>query len=145
MVKNLPAKHGFHPWSRKIPHAMKPLSLCATPTEPMCHNKRSRCNEKPVYTTREQSALAATRQYLHSTEDPAQPMIINLKKKKETLAMLFPPCIMKTLENWEKFKVFSQGWEVGDGQTPGVGDGQGGLVCCSPRGRKESDMTEPLN
>ena len=24
----------------------------------------------------------------------------------------------------------------------GVGDGQGGLVCCCPRGRKESDMTE---
>ena len=24
----------------------------------------------------------------------------------------------------------------------GVGDGQGGLVCCSPWGRKESDMTE---
>ena len=23
--------------------------------------------------------------------------------------------------------------------------GQGGLVCCSPWGRKESDMTEPLN
>ena len=23
-----------------------------------------------------------------------------------------------------------------------VGDGQGGLACCSPRGRKESDMTE---
>ena len=30
-------------------------------------------------------------------------------------------------------------------QAPGVGDGQGGLVCCSPRGRKESDMTEQLN
>ena len=29
--------------------------------------------------------------------------------------------------------------------TPGVGDGQGGLVCCSPWGRKESDMTEQLN
>ena len=29
--------------------------------------------------------------------------------------------------------------------TPGVGDGQGGLVCCSPWGRKESDMTEWLN
>ena len=29
--------------------------------------------------------------------------------------------------------------------APGVGDGQGGLACCSPRGRKESDMTEPLN
>ena len=29
--------------------------------------------------------------------------------------------------------------------TPGVGDGQGGLVCCDSRGRKESDMTEWLN
>ena len=27
----------------------------------------------------------------------------------------------------------------------GVGDGQGGLVCCDSRGRKESDMTERLN
>ena len=27
-------------------------------------------------------------------------------------------------------------------QAPGVGDGQGGLVCCSPWGRKELDMTE---
>ena len=25
-----------------------------------------------------------------------------------------------------------------------VGDGQGSLVCCSPRGCKESDMTERL-
>ena len=32
-------------------------------------------------------------------------------------------------------------------QAPGVGDGQGegGLVCCSPWGHKESDMTEWLN
>ena len=29
--------------------------------------------------------------------------------------------------------------------TPGVGDGQGGLACCSPWGRKESDTTEQLN
>ena len=29
--------------------------------------------------------------------------------------------------------------------TPGVGDGQGGLVCCGSWGRKESDMTEWLN
>ena len=28
------------------------------------------------------------------------------------------------------------------GQTLGVGDGQGGLVCCSPWGHKESDTTE---
>ena len=27
----------------------------------------------------------------------------------------------------------------------GVGDGQGGLLCCGSRGRKESDMTERLN
>ena len=27
----------------------------------------------------------------------------------------------------------------------GVGDGQGNLVCCSPWGCIESDMTEPLN
>ena len=31
------------------------------------------------------------------------------------------------------------------GWTLGVGDGQGGLVCCSPWGLKESDMTEQLN
>ena len=30
-------------------------------------------------------------------------------------------------------------------QAPGVGDGQGSLVCCSPRGRKELDTTEWLN
>ena len=29
--------------------------------------------------------------------------------------------------------------------TLGVGDGQGGLVCCSPWSLKESDMTERLN
>ena len=29
--------------------------------------------------------------------------------------------------------------------TPGVGDGQGGLACCSPWDHKESDMTEQLN
>ena len=30
-------------------------------------------------------------------------------------------------------------------QAPGVGDGQGSLVCCSPWGHKDSDMTEQLN
>ena len=30
-------------------------------------------------------------------------------------------------------------------QAPGVGDGQGGLVCCSPCGCKELDTTEQLN
>ena len=30
-------------------------------------------------------------------------------------------------------------------QAPGVGDGQGSLVCYSPWGHKESDTTERLN
>ena len=29
--------------------------------------------------------------------------------------------------------------------TPGIGDEQGGLACCSPWGRKELDTTEQLN
>ena len=33
----------------------------------------------------------------------------------------------------------------GFGWTPGVGDGQGGLACCSPWDCKESDTTEWLN
>ena len=30
-------------------------------------------------------------------------------------------------------------------QALGLGDGQGGLICCSPQGHKESDTTEQLN
>ena len=30
-------------------------------------------------------------------------------------------------------------------KAPGVGGGQGSLVCCSPWGHKESDVTEQLN
>ena len=30
-------------------------------------------------------------------------------------------------------------------QAPGVGDGQGSLACCSPRGCKELDTIERLN
>ena len=30
-------------------------------------------------------------------------------------------------------------------QTPGDGDGQGGLACCGLWGRRDSDMTERLN
>ena len=31
------------------------------------------------------------------------------------------------------------------GQTSGDGEGQGGLMCCSPWGHKELDTTERLN
>ena len=30
-------------------------------------------------------------------------------------------------------------------KAPGIGDGQGSQVCCSPWGHKESDTTERLN
>ena len=33
----------------------------------------------------------------------------------------------------------------GFGWTPGVGDEQGGLVCCDSWGRKESDTTKQVN
>ena len=33
----------------------------------------------------------------------------------------------------------------GSEQTPGDGEEQGSLVCCSPWGHKESDMTKQLN
>ena len=59
-------RYGFDPWSGKIPHAMKQLSPCTTPPEPvaleprscdywslhtlqpMFFNRRSRHNEKPI-------------------------------------------------------------------------------------------------
>ena len=56
--------------------------------------------------------------------------------------------------NFSVFNFFNIQWMVGwhhqlnghgFGQTPGVGDGQGGLACCGSWGRKESDMTERLN
>ena len=35
--------------------------------------------------------------------------------------------------------------ETGKSKTPGGGEEQGNLVCCSPCGGKESDATERLN
>ena len=73
-------------------------------------------------------------------------------------------CVMWKLTHWkrpwcwERLKAGGEGtdrgWMVGwhhwlNGrefeQAPGVGDGQGSLVCCSPWDSKESDMTEQLN
>ena len=55
---------------------------------------------------------------------------------------------------WQKEKKVTEdetvGWhyqckEHELGQTPGDGEGQGSLACCSPWGREESDMTWQLN
>ena len=56
-------------------------------------------------------------------------------------------------KDWRQYK---RGWERMVGwhhrlnghefkQALGVGDGQGSLACCSPRGRKDSDITKWLN
>ena len=40
------------------------------------------------------------------------------------------------------------GWHLqlnGHEQTPGDGEGQGSLACCSPWGHKESDTTKQMN
>ena len=59
--------HGFDPWSRKIPHAVEQLSLCATTAEPVLWNKRSYHNEKPAHRNE--------RKPTYGNKDPAQPKI----------------------------------------------------------------------
>jgi len=53
MIKNPPANAGdtgsTDPWSGKILHASRQLSLCTTITEPMYRNKKSHHNEKPFH------------------------------------------------------------------------------------------------
>ena len=39
--------HGFHSWSRKIPHAIVQLSPCATTTEPTCPRACPLQQQKP--------------------------------------------------------------------------------------------------
>ena len=42
---------------------------------------------------------------------------------------------------WHHHRLYGHEFE----QAPGVGDGQGRLASCSPRGRKESDTNKRLN
>ena len=51
MVKNPPRNArdtGFDPWSRKIPHAAGPLSLCATTNAPVLESLRATTPEASV-------------------------------------------------------------------------------------------------
>ena len=69
--------------------------------------------------------------------------------------ILWPPDVKNWLiwkdpdarKDWRQEEKEDRGWDNGHEfeSTPGVGDGQGGLMCCSPWGSKESDMTEQLN
>ena len=62
-----------------MPQLLKPARL-----EPMLHNKRSHCNEKPAHHNEEQPPLAATRRKpMRSSKDPPQPKINKFLKKKK--------------------------------------------------------------
>ena len=63
-----------------------------------------------------------------------------------------PPPVFTLFINWYCLLLRDEmvGWRHqlnghGFGWTPGVGDGQGGLACCSSWGHKESETTERLN
>ena len=84
---------------------------------------------------------------------------ITLPTKVHPAQALVVPLVMYGCESWTKTLMQEKkgttedemvGWHHqhnghGFGWTLGVGDGQGGLACCSPWGCKESDMTERLN
>ena len=80
-------RQGFHPWSRRIPHAVEQLSPQATATE--AHMPYGLCSMEATTmrslstATREQSPFAASREKLSRNEDSTQP-----KKKKILLLSL---------------------------------------------------------
>ena len=101
-------------------------------------------------------------QPVHSKGDPSWVFIGRPDAKAET-PILWPPHV----KSWLIGKDFDAGRDWGQEEkgttedemagwhhrlvghesewTPGVGDGQGGLVCSNSWGRKESDTTERLN
>ena len=99
-------------------------------------------------------------QPVHSKGDQSWVFIGRTEAKAETL-ILWPPDAKSWLigkdpdggRNWGQEEKGTKedeiAWWYLDGResewTPGVGDGQGGLACCSSWDRKESDMTERLN
>ena len=64
-----------------------------------------------------------------------------LAQKEFSYAANWTPITLKKL--YKSSTMDQDGYEFE--QAPGVGDRQGSLVCCSPWGHKESDMTEHLN
>ena len=59
------------------------------------------------------------------------------------IILTFPFCIKLYENSMAEWHHWLNGCE--SVWTPGVGDGQRGLACCSSWGRKESDTTERLN
>ena len=100
-------------------------------------------------------------QPVHSEGDQSWVFIGRTDAEAET-PILWPPHVKSWLlwkdpdagKDWGQEKGTTEdemvGWHHqlnghGFAWTPGVGDGQGGLACYSPWGRKELDMTEQLN
>ena len=98
---------------------------------------------------------------VHSKGNQSWIVIGRTDAEAETL-ILWPPDVKNWLirkepdagKHWRQKKGKTEDEMVGclhrlDGhefeQAPGVGEGQGSLVCCSPWCHKESDMTERLN
>ena len=99
-------------------------------------------------------------QPVHSKGDPSW-VFIGWLMLKLKLPIVWPPdteswLIWKTLmlgkvegrqrSGWQDEMVGWHHWHNGHGfvWTPGVGDGQGGLACCSSWGHKELDTTDRL-
>ena len=84
-------KHGFNPWSGKIPHISGLLSLCSRAQEPQLLHSCATASEDSVpgslcsgtrAGTETRSPRTATRESPHSNKDPAQPKINKIKVKK---------------------------------------------------------------
>ena len=105
------------------------------------------CKEiQPVYPKRNQSWI-----FIGRTDVEAETPILWLPDVKNWLIRKDSDA-RKDLRQEEKGTTVDEmvGWHHWlDGhefeQAPGVGDGQGSLVCCSPWGCKELDTTEQLN
>ena len=93
-----------------------------------------------------------------------QPWIFTGRTVAEAETPILLPVLMQSTDSLEKTLMLGKieggrrgndrkwdGWmasqlnEHESEQALGVGEGQGSLACCSPWGRKESDMTEQLN
>ena len=90
-------RHRFEPWSGKIPHAAKQLNPCNYPAcaiepsshnywsrhtlEPVLHNRKGHCNEKPTPQWRE-PLLATTRENSVQQQRPSTAINKILKDKK---------------------------------------------------------------
>ena len=101
-------------------------------------------------------------QLVHPKEDQSWIFIGRTDAEAET-PILWPPDVKNWLigkdpdagKDWEQEEKGTTEDEMvewhhqlngyGFGGTPGIGDGQGGLACCSSWGHKESDTTERLN